>query len=129
MQWTEQLLREKTAFIIKSSPNKVNMNTPFKSLGVDSLMLVQLRNTLEETLDIKLPVSSFFSYPSIKEYAKFLDEQLCTAMPTPVGLQASAAPTTNVEADVKTPPAPEADLTSLSADELSKILDEELNMF
>ncbi|TAE11623.1 MAG: acyltransferase domain-containing protein [Bacteroidetes bacterium] len=130
MQWTEQLLREKTAYIIKSVPNKVNMNTPFKSLGVDSLMLVQLRNVLEETLDIKLPVSSFFSYPSIKEYAKFLDEQLCTAMPTPVGLQASGAPTANTETDmIQMPPAPEADLKNLSLDELSQALDAELNMF
>jgi myxalamid-type polyketide synthase MxaE and MxaD len=126
MQWLEAQIREQTAIILKSSPNKVNVNTPFKTLGIDSIMTVQLRNLLEKTFDLKLPVSSFFSYSSIKEYTKFLDEQLCSILPAPAVKEITPKPT-RAEKTEQTAAAPIQDFSAMSLEELSKALDEELS--
>jgi myxalamid-type polyketide synthase MxaE and MxaD len=65
-------LRGALAKILKSSVDKVNPSTEFKSLGMDSLMTIQLRNRIKEDLDITMNVTTFWTYPSSKRYAGFL---------------------------------------------------------
>jgi len=67
-----ELVTQLVAKIVKTSAARINPTMTFKSLGIDSLMAVQLRNLLEKNANLKLSVSMFWTHPSIKEYATFL---------------------------------------------------------
>ena len=47
-----------------------------ESLGLDSLMALELRNRLEATLDITLPVALVWAYPTISALAGALCERM-----------------------------------------------------
>ena len=49
---------------------------PMKSLGLDSLMALELRNRLEATLDITLPAALVWAYPTISALADALCERM-----------------------------------------------------
>ncbi len=68
----ERYLINHVAKITKASSARINSGMTFKGLGIDSLMAVQLRNLLESTLSLKLSVTKFWEYPSIREYSEYL---------------------------------------------------------
>ncbi|UII27311.1 alpha/beta fold hydrolase [Fulvivirga maritima] len=68
----ENHLKQLTAQIIKTTADKLSPDMKFKSLGIDSIMAVQLRNKLEKDLSLKLSVTNIWEYPTIAEYAEFL---------------------------------------------------------
>jgi surfactin synthase thioesterase subunit/acyl carrier protein len=72
----EKLITMYVARIAKSSPSQINTTMTFRRIGVDSIMAIQLRNLLEKTLNLKISVTTFWSHPSIKEYALFLNNTL-----------------------------------------------------
>jgi acyl transferase domain-containing protein/surfactin synthase thioesterase subunit/acyl carrier protein/short-subunit dehydrogenase len=83
----EQLVAQHAARIVKTPASRIKSNMTFKGLGIDSLMAIQLRNLLENDLGLKLSVAMFWSYPSIGEYASFLQTTLSQQAPvetTPV---------------------------------------------
>jgi acyl carrier protein len=45
---------------------------PLKDLGLDSLMAVELRNALARSLEIALPATMVFDYPSVTALAGYL---------------------------------------------------------
>ena len=47
-----------------------------ESLGLDSLMALELRNRLEATLDITLPIALVWAYPTISALAGALCERM-----------------------------------------------------
>ncbi|MBL3656243.1 type I polyketide synthase [Fulvivirga sediminis] len=68
----ENHLKQLTSQIIKTTADKLSADMRFKSLGIDSIMAVQLRNKLEKDLSLKLSVTNIWEYPTIAEYADFL---------------------------------------------------------
>jgi acyl transferase domain-containing protein/surfactin synthase thioesterase subunit len=68
----EQLVTQHVSKIVKTPVARIKSTMTFKSMGVDSLMAIQLRNLLEKSLTIKLSVAMFWAHPSIHEYATFL---------------------------------------------------------
>lgn len=80
----EVLVIHELAAIVKTPAARINAAMTFKSLGVDSIMAVQLRNVFEKILNLKLSVSMFWTHPSIRAYATFLQQGLAD--------QASARP-------------------------------------
>lgn len=72
----EQKLKELVGGVVKKAADKINIKTPFKSLGIDSLMSIQLKNKLEGTFEIPISVTSFWTYSNIRDYTKFLIEEL-----------------------------------------------------
>ncbi|MBT1698182.1 alpha/beta fold hydrolase [Fulvivirgaceae bacterium PWU4] len=80
----EVLVIHELAAVIKTPAARINAAMTFKSLGVDSIMAVQLRNVFEKILNLKLPVGMFWTHPSIRAYAAFLQQGLAdqaSAMP------------------------------------------------
>ncbi len=85
-------LVECVAQTIKTTSSRVSPSMTFKGLGVDSLMAVQLRNRLEKSLAVKLPVTAFWEKPVITEYTAYLNEQIALQGPAPMPAHAAVSP-------------------------------------
>jgi len=116
----KELIRGHVSSITKMPPPKVKDDATFKSMGIDSLMALQLKNKLQAGFGLNLAVSSIWTYPSVEKFADFvstalkLQEQFAiTATATPEKI-AEAADTGKMEKEVE----------DLSLEELMKQLDE-----
>jgi acyl transferase domain-containing protein/NADPH:quinone reductase-like Zn-dependent oxidoreductase/NAD(P)-dependent dehydrogenase (short-subunit alcohol dehydrogenase family)/acyl carrier protein len=85
------------AAVLRLRPEQLPASKPFRSLGLDSLMGLELRNRLERALELKLSASVIWNYPTIDQLCAYLAEQLQlgTAEPAKMTRPAphSAAPT------------------------------------
>lgn len=69
---TEKLLEENILKILNNTMKNVDINTPFISLGLDSLSLVQLQSMLLNH-GFNLTTQTFYKYPTVKALAHFID--------------------------------------------------------
>ncbi|MEM9455610.1 MAG: type I polyketide synthase [Myxococcota bacterium] len=69
-------LREEVARVLRIEPSRINASTPLAKLGVDSLMGIELRNRLEASTTVRLPVSTFLESGGIASIAGILLERL-----------------------------------------------------
>lgn len=72
----EEKIKATVSKVTKISSDKISSLSTFKSLGIDSLMSIQLKNQLEQIFETKLSVTAFWTYSTLKAYAKFLIEKL-----------------------------------------------------
>ncbi|WP_168188772.1 non-ribosomal peptide synthetase/type I polyketide synthase [Thermoflavimicrobium daqui] len=61
-----------------SEVEDVDVSKPFKELGLDSLMAVELRNAISKWIEEKLPTSIVFDYPTVQEIAQYLYSKYLT---------------------------------------------------
>ena len=64
-------LQSQIAAVLRS-PELPAVHQPFTELGMDSLMSLELRRRLEESLQIQMPATLAFDYPMVDRLAKFL---------------------------------------------------------
>ena len=70
-------LRARAGEVLRfDSADDIDPDAKFAELGVDSLMAVELKNSLEAAFGIPLPTSAVFDYPSVPLLARFIGEQL-----------------------------------------------------
>ncbi len=69
-------LREYVAQVLHLSPSRVPLDKQLKTLGLDSLMSIELRNHLEDALGIGLSATLIWNYPTISALAPFLAEKM-----------------------------------------------------
>ena len=62
----------------------------FVTLGLDSLTSIELRNSLQRTLDCSLPVTFAFDYPTIELAVEYLTEIVLTPMESVASQQADS---------------------------------------
>jgi acyl carrier protein len=55
---------------------EIDIQQPFILMGLDSLMAVELRNQIQRTLGVNVPVIKFLEDLSISSLANYIDEQL-----------------------------------------------------
>src|SRR5260370_17653335 len=72
----EQYLREQVARVLRNSSTMLNLYEPLTSFGLDSLMTMELKNQLEEELELGIPIAMLLQDPSIRELTTHLLEQL-----------------------------------------------------
>ena len=75
-QILEKRIRERLAHILRTSTTSFDARLPFKSLGLDSLTALELRNGLELDTELKLSAAIIFNHPTIASLAKELEALL-----------------------------------------------------
>nr|WRX36518.1 hypothetical protein [Cystobacterineae bacterium] len=106
-----EFLRGEAARVLRIPESRFDGNAPLTSLGMDSLMGLELRNRIEGALGIKVPATLLWTYPTVLALSRHLagesGETARTEAPTP----------------------PKADLTAeieaMSQDELMMLIAEE----
>ncbi|KLO26339.1 SDR family NAD(P)-dependent oxidoreductase, partial [Mycobacterium haemophilum] len=78
--------------VLRSS-DPIDHDRPLETLGLDSLMGLELRNRLEASLGITLPVALVWAYPTITDLATALCERMDYALPA----EAQEAPGADAE--------------------------------
>jgi acyl carrier protein len=80
----KELVISQLAAVLRTSPDHLAGDRPFRSLGLDSLMGLELRNRLERVLGLKLSASTVWNFPTA--------DQLCGHLAGQVGGSESRAP-------------------------------------
>ncbi|WP_394847336.1 SDR family NAD(P)-dependent oxidoreductase [Pendulispora brunnea] len=72
----EEHLRTQLSLTLQRDSAKLHRSTPFRNMGLESLMAVELRNRLESSLGVRLSVALLFTHSTIAELAPYLLSQL-----------------------------------------------------
>ena len=93
------------------SGTQIEMRQRLFDIGIDSLMAVELRNSLHASLAMPLPSTLIFDYPTLESLVNFLES----------GLRVDSAPPVEAAATRSS-----ADVADASADDLASMLEHEL---
>ena len=115
-------VREQVAQVMRLDPTQIDPRMPFGSLGLDSLMGLEIRNRLERSLGLTLSAALVWTYPTIAALIAFLAE----ALELPADARRGAA-SNGAEAQPRDEMAEtRAQIAELSDDEAERILLQEL---
>jgi acyl carrier protein len=85
----EDHLRLQAAQVLRLPTERVDPVKSFKDLGLDSLTGLELRNRLEASLELSLPATLVWNYPSVSKLAGHLIERMGTSSDSPGQSQTS----------------------------------------
>jgi aryl carrier-like protein len=83
-----RLLKEQVAKVLGTSASNVDADQPLNGMGLDSLMMVELKNRIEKETLISFPAVELMVGPSIRELSKVL----LTRVPVSPGSSAAREP-------------------------------------
>ena len=115
----ETHLIQQIAQVLRLPLDQIDSKTPLPTLGLDSLMALELRNRLELSLGVTLSATLIWGYPTVAALAPFLAEKM--------GLEfevTSLAPATDAE---QRQPGNTTDLDELSDEAAAVLLAEKLS--
>jgi acyl carrier protein len=72
----EHYLTERVSSVLRLPMERMDIQQPLTALGLDSLMAIELKNSLEHELEIRIPIVTFLQGPSITQFASQLRNQL-----------------------------------------------------
>jgi phthiocerol/phenolphthiocerol synthesis type-I polyketide synthase C len=75
----ESKVRELAGRVLRLDPKALDRDTPFKALGLDSLMGLELRNRLEVAFGLKLSPTLLWTYGNARALAVVLCERVLSA--------------------------------------------------
>jgi acyl carrier protein len=86
-------LRQQVAAVLRLDVERIPVDKPMRSLGLDSLMALELRNRLERSIHLKFSATLVWNYPTVSAVATHLEERLTAARSTaPEAANALAMP-------------------------------------
>jgi NADPH:quinone reductase-like Zn-dependent oxidoreductase/acyl carrier protein len=104
----------------------VDPRQPLQELGLDSLMAIELRNSLAGTLGLTLPVPLLFEHPTIESLSAYLVKELALESALPAATSEPVQQiSTNADAATGSTAAAAA-VEGLSADKMAALLAQEL---
>ncbi|XXT16435.1 SDR family NAD(P)-dependent oxidoreductase [Sorangium sp. So ce429] len=120
----EEHLKEELGRVIHLRASMIDGAATFSSLGVDSLMGLELRNRLEASLGVRLSVALLFAYPTVASLAQHLLDRMALPAASSPPPPPPPPPSSADERAASDGAAPEA---QLSREEIFALLDESLN--
>jgi acyl carrier protein len=106
----ESHLLRRIGEILRLDPSRIDRLAPFSSLGMDSLMSLELRNRLQPDLNLTLSATMLFAYPTPAALIAHIFERLdLVEKPQPALIQppkTTASPAPVVTAQAASKPAP-----------------------
>jgi acyl carrier protein len=88
----ETFLKQQVGRVLRQNAARIDVAKPFRSLGLDSLMGLELRNRLEVELSLSLPATLVWNYPTVTSLvahlATLLGEQPESLVDAPSSVQA-----------------------------------------
>ncbi|MBS2549394.1 acyltransferase domain-containing protein [Catenulispora sp. NL8] len=89
----EGAVRDAIAKVVRIAPDRVEANRPLRTLGLDSLLALELSNRLGRIYGIRLSATLAYNYPTVQEMAPFLAERLDIPLDDPAPVPTPASPT------------------------------------
>jgi len=121
----DALLREHAGAVLDLDPKRIDPRRPLRAQGMGSRQAVQLTGRLASALELELPTSVVWNYPTLVDLADHLAGLLDGTAEGSGGEDAGGSATTNDDArDDKTAG---DDLDDLSRDQLEELLERELS--
>ena len=77
----EGFLQTQLATVLKRPASRIELTAPVRSMGLDSLMALELRNRIEGSTGLRLPATLAWNYPTVIAMARFLDSKLAPGLP------------------------------------------------
>ena len=111
-----QAVRDVVGSVLRVKPEGLRLDQPLTDLGLDSLMAVEIENSIESAIGVALPPASLMRARTIGQIANLIAEHLGTAT------NQKAAPSTKPE---EAGSAEDVDLDALSDAEIDQLLGEE----
>ncbi|MCE7006392.1 type I polyketide synthase [Kibdelosporangium philippinense] len=72
----EEWLLDQIALLLGDDAGRLDTQTPFQELGLDSLMSLELQNRIESRFDTKVPSTVLWRYPDVASLAAHLAEKV-----------------------------------------------------
>ena len=108
-----EAVRDVVGSVLRVKPEGLRFDQPLTDLGLDSLMAVEIENSIESSIGVALPPASLMRARTIGQIATLITEHL--------GGAAAAAPKAPVVPDAPVP-AEDVDLEALSDEEIDRLL-------
>ncbi len=119
-----QAVREVVAGVLRLKPDSLRDDQPLTDLGLDSLMGVEIENSIESAIGVALPPTSLMRARTIGQIAVLINEHMGNTTTTGAAKPgAKAAAPAVVEAPAAS--AEEVDLDALSDEEIERLLAEQ----
>ncbi|WP_394836708.1 acyltransferase domain-containing protein [Pendulispora rubella] len=72
----ENEVRDSAALVVRIPSAKMPLDAPLRTLGLDSVMSLELRNRLERKFDVRLSATAIWNHPTIVDLASFLIKEM-----------------------------------------------------
>ena len=118
-----QAVREVVGSVLRVRPDTLRDDQPLTDLGLDSLMGVEIENSLEAAIGVALPPTSLMRARTIGQIASLIDGHVGGTAPPPAA--PAAAPITVADPARSTV---EVDLDALSNEQIDQLLGDEQNI-
>jgi acyl transferase domain-containing protein/acyl carrier protein len=115
----QAMLQEQVALVLKLSPSQVAPDQPLGTLGLDSLMGLELRNRLEAKFGLTLPATLVWNYPTLLVMIPYLADKMGVPLAVETAVKASPEPEFEAIGDLNDII---IDIQSLSDDDILKAL-------
>jgi len=86
----ETYLQAQLAQVLKLTPSRIDVHKAVRTMGLDSLMALELRTCLEASLGLTLPATVIWNYPTIATLATHLADMMSIPLEEPAALPAKA---------------------------------------
>jgi acyl transferase domain-containing protein len=72
----EERVRECVGEVVRLPARRIELDRPLRTLGIDSVMSLELRNHLETTFEVHLSATVVWNHPTVRELGAFLGQML-----------------------------------------------------
>ena len=99
--------RDQIAEVLGLDSSQLDVDQPLNTVGLDSLMAIELRNQVKTDLGVDVPMVAFIEGPSVSRMATLVSEQLAAAEDHPTAAHVPTADWAEADQPSTPPPTPE----------------------